>query len=95
MDKLKFNETTHADEFNIHGNAAPEIKLMVAHILQALSGGTGFGTAVSSRTSVTEVSIDRKTDEPQKLEGTVVCKIVTGEGRLYFYLVITFYLLYY
>jgi hypothetical protein len=42
-----------------------------------------FAAAVGQRTQITEVSVLRKAEEPEKLEGRVVCEVVVERGMWY------------
>ncbi len=60
----------------------PEVKEHVDSILPFfVSGGTGFGDSIGQRIEITEISLVNKVDEPQKLEGVVVCEVTVEEGK--------------
>lgn len=66
----------------IGGNAPQNVKEKAGEILQFFVGrGTGFGDRIGLRIDITEVSIVNKVDEPQKLEGVVICEMIVEEGE--------------
>jgi acyl-coenzyme A thioesterase 13 len=74
------------DIAHISGNAAPEVKQTVAkpHLFFGMTSTSGkakgFGDSIAARLVVTEVSIEKKAEEPQKREGRVVCELPVDEG---------------
>ena len=72
--------TTHDDVSKIAGNVSDDIKKTVRSLENALMTRT-FGQSILGRTMVTEVSVLAKADEPERLEGRVVCELVVEEGE--------------
>lgn len=65
----------------IAGNGSPQAKQSIANILHFFSyTGTGFANSVGQRVKVIEVSVNKKAEDPVKLEGRVVCEIETLQG---------------
>lgn len=84
--------TEGEDISGISGNASDEVKqtLSDAHAFfnnRTLIGdvkGPIFGEAITRRVVVTEVSVDKKVEEPLKMEGRVVCEITVEDGEILF-----------
>jgi len=72
--------TTDDDGSKIAGNVSDDIKKTVRSLENALTGRI-FGGSVLSRTKVKEVSILAKAEEPERLEGRVVCELDVAEGE--------------
>ena len=72
--------TTDDDISKIAGNASDDIKKIVRSLENVLITRT-FSQSVLSRTVVMEVSILAKADEPERLEGRVVCELAVEEGE--------------
>ena len=65
----------------IRGNASKEIKQHVLAMMSVfMSKGWGFADAVGGRIKIVEVDVKRKDEEPEKLEGRVVCEAWVEEG---------------
>lgn len=70
----------------IAGNAPDDVKAHLAdtsmyyrHHLDGVEGPI-FGESITKRLIVTEVSVEKNTSEPMKLEGRVVCETTVNEG---------------
>lgn len=46
--------------------------------------GSGFAISVGNRIKVVEVSVNKMSEDDVKMQGRVVCEIVTSEGASYF-----------
>lgn len=75
------------DIVHITGNASDEIKRLLAkpsafftNLPPPDTHGLIFGQSITERLVVTGVSVHSKTEEPEKLEGRVVCEITVKEG---------------
>ncbi|KAG6917659.1 hypothetical protein DXG01_001634 [Tephrocybe rancida] len=73
------------DISHVSGNAPDEVKAVIsntsifyAHNLKGVTGPI-FGEAITKRLAVTEVSVEKKAEEPQKTEGRVVCELTVEE----------------
>jgi acyl-coenzyme A thioesterase 13 len=79
------------DIAHISGNASEEVKRLLANPGAFFTNlpldlkGPIFGQSITERLVVTEISVDKKADEPKKLEGRVVCEITVEEGILLSY----------
>lgn len=73
---------------HILGNASDEVKrkLGAADYAPIFGGNAGrnpiFGHSIAKRMTVTEISIERKAEEPQKSESRVVCEVTVEDGLL-------------
>lgn len=68
----------------VGGNASEDVKRHVVSVLSFfMHDGKGFADAIGGRLNVTEVSIQKKAEEPKRLEGKVVCEIVVEQGEGY------------
>jgi len=73
----------------ISGNAPDKVKAIVGDLdglFRAVRGnnikmGSRFGDSILLRFKVAEVSINKKAEEPKKLEGRVVVETVVEEGE--------------
>lgn len=78
------SETASVDISTISGNAPPAVKKAVANprarVTTSDHAGRRFADSVGGRLRVTEVSINQKAEEPEKLEGRVVCDLTVEEG---------------
>jgi hypothetical protein len=76
-------EALAIDVSQIAGNAPKESKQLLAyHLAPDLRGFVdGFAQYIGTRIQLREVSIAKKEEEPQKVEGRVVCEIVVGPGE--------------
>jgi len=83
------------DISQIEGNASPEVKQGLSSELQALrrtrthvtqTGNPfrGFETEMACRMQLTEISVLRKAEEPEKLEARVVLEVIVDEGAFLF-----------
>ena len=72
--------TTDDDASKIAGNVSDDIKKKIRSLENALPRRI-FGGSVFSRMKVTEVSILAKAEEPERLEGRVVCELDVAEGE--------------
>ncbi|KAG6844358.1 hypothetical protein H0H87_007539 [Tephrocybe sp. NHM501043] len=76
------------DISQVAGNAPNDVKAAVADtsmfFARRIDGVTGpiFGEAITKRMIVTEVSIDKKAEEPLKTEGRVVCELTVEEDMV-------------
>jgi acyl-coenzyme A thioesterase 13 len=74
------------DVAHISGNAAAELKRGISNPLlfigKTSTAGKAlcFGELIATRLIVTEVSIEKKAEEPQKQEARVVCEVTVAEG---------------
>jgi acyl-coenzyme A thioesterase 13 len=71
------------DISGISGNAQPDIKNTVVWALDPktyFNDGIRFAQSVGHRLSITEVSVNQKLDEPQKLEARVIVGTTVEEG---------------
>ncbi|KAF5388333.1 hypothetical protein D9615_000806 [Tricholomella constricta] len=72
----------------ISGNAPKHVKAAVANTsmfyAHHIEGVTGpiFGESITKRMVVTEVSVDKKLEEPSRLEGRVVCELTVDEDMI-------------
>ena len=67
----------------IAGNASDKAKKGVT-VMQGICmrrNGKGFGDAIGGRLDIVSADVLRKADEPEKLEGKVVCEIGVEEGK--------------
>lgn len=65
----------------IPGNGSPEAKERIANILDYFHySGRTFANGIGKRIKILEVSVNPKAEEPQKLEGRLVCEIDVTEG---------------
>lgn len=80
------------DISKISGNASPEIKRVVGNpvfLRRPPSPVPAFGEIISQRIQITEISIDKKQEEPRKIEARVVCELtveddmVNGGGKIH------------
>ncbi|KAG6812150.1 hypothetical protein H0H92_004149 [Tricholoma furcatifolium] len=82
------------DVSKVAGNAPDHVKAVVANtsmFYRHIDGVKGpiFGEAITKRMAVTEISIDKKAEEPLKSEGRVVCELtvqddmVNGGGNIH------------
>jgi len=76
------------DISKVSGNASENVKSLIASPTLYLSSQVGgpqgplFGGAILKRVVVTEVSVNEKAEEPQRLEGRVVCEIEVEEDMV-------------
>jgi hypothetical protein len=71
------------DVSHIAGNAPTETKQLLAYnLVPDLRGFVdGFAQYIGTRIKLREVSVVKKEEEPEKVEGKVVCEIVVGPGE--------------
>ncbi|KAF9011743.1 hypothetical protein BDQ17DRAFT_1272058 [Cyathus striatus] len=79
----------NVDIAHIAGNASPDVKRFLSNPGQFYQNirstevkGPIFGQAIQERLRVTEVSVNRKEEEPNKLEGKVVLEITVAEDMV-------------
>ncbi|GLB34270.1 putative thioesterase superfamily protein [Lyophyllum shimeji] len=78
------------DVTRIAGNAPDHVKSFLAdtsffyEYAHTLDGVTGpiFGESIMKRIVVTEVSVEKKAEEPRKLEGRVVCEVTVEDDMI-------------
>ncbi|TDL18590.1 hypothetical protein BD410DRAFT_793126 [Rickenella mellea] len=71
------------DVSHIAGNASDDLKGHVLAMQRLFMGdGTAFGDSIGRRVKVAEVSVRKKADEPEKLEGRVVCEIIVTKDMV-------------
>ncbi|KAG5644819.1 hypothetical protein DXG03_007641 [Asterophora parasitica] len=81
--------TEDIDIDRISGNAPDDVKAVVADtsvffvLARNIEGVNGpiFGEAITKRLVVTEVSVDKKIEEPSRMEGRVVCELTVEDGE--------------
>jgi acyl-coenzyme A thioesterase 13 len=66
------------DASRIGGNGSSELKQII--VLSSNRAIPGFAQLVGGRLQVTEVSIDNKVEEPEKVESRVGCEAVVDKG---------------
>ena len=76
------------DISHISGNASDKTKRVLSSVHRIFTNRTGnanagplFGEAIQKRLKVTEVSVNQKAEEPQRLEGKVVLETTIEEGE--------------
>ncbi|EJD05257.1 uncharacterized protein FOMMEDRAFT_105485 [Fomitiporia mediterranea MF3/22] len=82
---------SHEERYKeIAGNASDHVKQALAIGLNVfMGGGRGFADAIGGRLRIVSADVFRKADEPEKLEGKVVCEIdveqdmVNGGGNVH------------
>lgn len=79
--------STAVDVSTIAGNASDDIKTFLGDASNLFGNRTDFpgpifGEAIQKRLRVTEVSVNKKAEEPKKLEGRVVLETVIEEDML-------------
>lgn len=68
---------------SIQGNTTKRTKWRVLSWLHTFTfRGTGFGNRIGSRAKITEISVNRMLNEPEKMEGKVIAEITITEGTL-------------
>jgi hypothetical protein len=70
------------DPATIPGNATKQTKLAVSKWISVWQRDKSYGDNIGSRVRLTEISIDHKHHQPEKLEGKVVAEIPVTEGTL-------------
>jgi acyl-coenzyme A thioesterase 13 len=74
------------DIAHVFGSPAPDVKKIVVNpllfpgITPTSGKAKGFGCSIAARLVITEVSIEKKAEEPQKQEGRVVCELPVEAG---------------
>ena len=68
------------DPTTIPGNATIQTKLAVSKWISVWQQDKSYGDNIGSRVRLTEISIDHKSHQPEKLEGKVVAEIRVTEG---------------
>jgi acyl-coenzyme A thioesterase 13 len=76
------------DISHISGNASDKTKQALASVHRIFTNRTSnanagpvFGESIQKRLKVTEVSVNQKAEEPQRLEGKVVLEATIEEGE--------------
>jgi acyl-coenzyme A thioesterase 13 len=76
------------DTSHISGSAPDNVKQALGNpadfFVRRPSEDSGpiFGESIVKRMVVTEISIDKKVEEPRKLEGRFVCELTVEDGTL-------------
>ena len=73
---------SHEERYKeIAGNASDHVKQALAIGLNIfMGGGRGFADAIGGRLRIVSADVFRKADEPEKLEGKLVCEIDVEHG---------------
>jgi acyl-coenzyme A thioesterase 13 len=82
------------DASHISGNASDEVKRVFSNpgdlliMRPTATAGPIFGESIVKKMMVTEIAVEKKVEEPQKLEGRFICEITVGDGssHQFFYL---------
>lgn len=70
---------------DVGGNASQDTKAYITRMLSTLSTSRkSFAVDIGGRLVVTDISILKKSEEPSKLEGRVVCEITVDEDMINF-----------
>ncbi|RXW15397.1 hypothetical protein EST38_g10458 [Candolleomyces aberdarensis] len=85
----KIMSSSAVDISSISGNASDSTKEVLSSVHRIFANRTGndnagpiFGEAIQKRLQVTEVSVNPKAEEPQRLEGKVVLETIVEEDML-------------
>jgi len=70
------------DPTTIPGNATIQTKLAVSKWISVWQRDNSYGDNIGSRVRLTEISIDHKSHQPEKLEGKVVAEIHVTEDMI-------------
>lgn len=71
------------DVSHITGNVSDEVKQAYgnpADVFLRRGSKPSFGESILKRMVVTEISVEKKVEEPQKLEGRFVCELTIEDG---------------
>jgi len=66
---------------DVGGNASPKVKQTALGILKHHLPGTGFADGIGKRLVLKDVSVVKKADEPEKMEGRTVLELNTDQGE--------------
>jgi acyl-coenzyme A thioesterase 13 len=73
---------------DIRGNVSEEVKKLLRKpgdlimLRPTPDAATIFGESIADKVVVTEMTVEKKVEEPQKLEGRLICEVTVEEGSL-------------